>query len=209
MEILGFRAEIKLERGGFYPRGGGKAKVKIFPFGELQPYNCSNRGELMEIRGISGAANLEKTIAKRQKHQALRRLYKICQNSKIKTVDVPSPGKGTFILLKAKFSGCGCACFSALGAPGKPAETVADEAVNDLISFLKTDGCVDQYLADQILLPLSIIPEESSFSTNRITQHLLTNIHVIQQFLSVKITVAGELDAPGSVHIRGTNIERL
>jgi len=203
MESFGFRGEIGLEQAGFYPRGGGSAKIKIFPGDKLQPFNCTDRGELIEIRGYSGVANLEKTIAKRQKHQALRRLYEVCRDSKIRTMDLPSPGKGTFILLKPKFSNFRCACFSALGAPGKPAEKVADEAVDALFEFLKTDGCVDHFMADQLLLPLSIINGESSFRTNRVTRHLLTNIHIIKQFLPVKITVDGMLDEPALVNIHG------
>lgn len=203
MKNLGLSSEIELEKGGFYPRGGGKAFINIKPAETLKSFNCTDRGELVRIRGFSGVANLERSIAKRQKHQALRRLYNICRDSKVKTVTLPSPGKGTFIFLQAEFSKCRWACFSSLGAPGKPAEKVADEAVDDLIAFLDTDGCVDQYMADQILLPLSIIPGESEFRTNRVTKHLLTNIHVIQQFLPVKITLEGELGSPGLVNIHG------
>ena len=208
MSHLGFRGELTLERAGFYPRGGGKAKIKILPVKELQPLNCSERGKLIGIRGYSGVANLEESIAKRQKHQALRRLYEICRDSKIQTLVLPSPGKGTFILLKAEFSNCGCGCYSALGALGKPAEKVADEAVDDLLAFLKSDGCVDQFMADQLVLPLSIIPGESFFRTNRVTQHLLTNIHIIKQFLPVKITIDGELGEPALVKVHGISLLR-
>jgi len=209
MTKIGFRSEIIIEQGGFYPRGGGKAILNIFPPKALNPYVCRDRGELIKIRGLSGVSNLDESIAKRQKLQALRRLYRICRDSKIKTLHMPSRGKGTFILLKAEFSICGCACYSALGAPGKPSEIVADEATDELMSFLKTDGCVDHYMADQLLLPLSIIPGESSFRTNRITQHLLTNKYVIQQFLPVKINVEGELGTPGLVKIYGSAVKKF
>lgn len=206
MKSLGFWGEIDLEKGGFYPRGGGKAFITINPAETLKSFNCTDRGELLRIRGFSGVANLEESIAKRQKHQALRRLYTICRDSKIKTLTLPSPGKGTYVFLQAEFAKRGFACFSSLGAPGKPAENVADEAVDDLIAFLDTDGCVDQYMADQILLPLSIIPGKSNFRTSRVTQHLLTNIYVIQQFLPVKISLDGRLDAPGLVTILGSSL---
>jgi RNA 3'-terminal phosphate cyclase (ATP) len=203
---IGFCGEIELKRAGFYPRGGGKVEVKIMPIQIMHPFKCVDRGELVRIRGISGVSNLDTSIATRQKHQALRLLYDFCRDSKIRTINLPSPSKGTFILLKAEFSKCGYACFSALGAPGKPAESVADEAVEELLGFLQTDGCVDHYMADQILLPLSIIPGKSSYRTNRITRHLLTNIYVIEKFLPVKITLEGELDAPGLVIIHGTSL---
>jgi len=202
---IGFRAEISLTKSGFYPRGGGEVQVKILPARDLHPFNCLKRGELSQIRGLSGVANLDEAIARRQKHQALRRLYPVCQNSKINTLTMPSPGKGTFLLLQAEFDQGGSACYSALGAPGKPAEEVADEAVDQLLDFLQSDGCVDPFLADQLLLPLSLINGTSSFRTNAITLHLETNAMVIKHFLPVEIQIDGALNQPGTVHIAGIN----
>lgn len=203
MAQSGFRAETELQKAGFYPAGGGEVSLKVLPAQKLHPFSCLKRGDLRHIRGVSGVSNLEDDIAKRQKHQSLKRLYEVCRDSKIKTVRVPAFGKGTFVLLKADFERCGSACFTALGAPGKPAERVADEAVDKMFAFLQTDGCVDHYLADQILLPLSLMNADSEFRTDAVTQHLLTNAHVIQQFLPVKIDIDGEVDQPGLVQISG------
>jgi len=204
MDRSGFRVETQLQKAGFYPAGGGEVSLKVLPAQELHPFSCLKRGNLRHIRGFSGVANLEDDIAKRQKHHALKRLYDVCQDSKIKTLRMPAYGKGTFVLLKAEFTNCGSACFTALGAPGKPAERVADEAVDKMFAFLQTDGCVDHYLADQILLPLSLIDGESEFRTDSVTQHLLTNAHVIRQFLPVQIDIEGEADQPGLIHIVGS-----
>jgi RNA 3'-terminal phosphate cyclase (ATP) len=206
MSSLGFRGEIQLENGGFYPRGGGRARAVILPSESLKPLVCLERGDLMKIEGWSGVANLDLSIAKRQKHQALRRLYDVCRNSKIQTVQIPSIGKGTFILLKAVFANGFCACYSALGEPGKRAEKVADEAVDQLLTFLRSEGCIDHYMADQILLPLSVIPGKSIYPTNRISQHLITNVHVIQKFLPVKINITGSLNEPGTVEVEGISL---
>jgi len=206
MSILGFRGAVQLENAGFYPRGGGRTRAVIFPFESLKPLVCLERGDLLRIEGWSGVANLDLSIAKRQKHQALRRLYDVCRNSKIKTLQIPSIGGGTFILLKAVFTSGTCACYSALGAPGKRAEKVADEAVDQLLLFLGTAGCIDHYMADQILLPLSVIPGKSAFTTSIISQHLMTNIHVIQKFLPVKIDITGQLNTPGTVEVEGLRL---
>ncbi len=206
LRSLGFRGSLTLQKAGFYPQGGGEVGAKILTAQDLQAFSCMTRGTLTRLRGLSGVANLDETIAKRQKHQALRRLYPICKDAKIKTLALPSPGKGTFIQLTAEFTNGAHTCYSALGAPGKPAERVADEAVDLLLAFLETDGCVDQYLADQLLLPLSMINGTSSFRTSSVTQHLLTNAHVIKQFLPVDIEIDGALNEPGWVKISGTNI---
>lgn len=207
MESLGFRGACQLNQAGFYPHGGGEAHMKVHATQEITPLTALNRGKLIQIRGISGVANLDESIARRQKHQALRRLAPICQDTKIKTLQLSSPGKGTFILLKAVFSGSGWACFSALGAPGKRAEAVADEAVEELLTFLNTDACLDPHLADQVLLPLALVKGSSHFTSSCITQHLLTNAHVIQKFLPVNIQIKGDLGEPGEVSISGEGID--
>lgn len=205
LNSLGFRLEVRLTQSGFFPRGGGEVMLKVLPVKTLSPYCCVDRGALVSIRGVSGVANLEESIAKRQKHQALKRLYAICRDSKIKTTHLASTGKGTFILLKANFESCGSACYSALGSPGKPAERVANEAVEPILNFLTTQGCVDQYLADQLLLPLSVTEGVSEFRTNLITKHLLTNAHVIQQFFPSAIKIEGEIGGPGIVRVKGAS----
>jgi RNA 3'-terminal phosphate cyclase (ATP) len=117
------------------------------------------------------------------------------------------------VILLAEFAGSR-ACYSALGARGKPAECVADEAVDGLEEFLATDGAIDQYLADQLILPMALISadihhladknstEIPQFRTSRVTQHLLTNIEVIRAFLPVEIEVDGALGTPGTVIVR-------
>jgi RNA 3'-terminal phosphate cyclase (ATP) len=95
-------------------------------------------------------------------------------------------------------------CYYSLGARGKRAETVADEAAAEIIGFLATDSAVDQYLADQLILPLALAPGTSKLRTSKVTQHLLTNTEVIKMFLPVKTEITGELNQPGLVQITRT-----
>jgi RNA 3'-terminal phosphate cyclase (ATP) len=88
-----------------------------------------------------------------------------------------------------------------LGAPGKRAEQVADEAVEALEVFIASTGAVDQYLADQLLLPMAFANGPSCLRTSQITQHLLTNAEVIRLFTDVKIDIQGASGQPGSIRI--------
>jgi RNA 3'-phosphate cyclase len=200
MRRIGFKAELTLQQAGFYPEGGGSLRATIWPAKGLNPLDITSRGILRKIEGISGVANLDRGIATRQKHQALRRLDQHIKGSKIKSIDLASPGKGTFLLLRADFERSQC-CYFALGAPGKRAEIVADEAVNALEEFLESDGALDQYLVDQLLLPLSLASGPSHLRTSRITQHLITNMQIVRQFLPVKIEIEGEVGKSGVIHI--------
>lgn len=198
---MGWDATINLQKAGFNPQGGGRIDGVIRPSMPEKPLQLVQRGALQSIQGLSAVANLDVTIADRQKRQALNRLKSLGVPLKIKTLDVPSPGKGTFLLLQATFEN-GSACYTALGAPGKPAERVADEAIDAILEHLDTNAAIDQFLADQLLLPCSLAKGVSEFSTSRVTSHLLTNAAIIQTFLPVQIIIQGELDHPGSVTVR-------
>jgi RNA 3'-terminal phosphate cyclase len=89
--------------------------------------------------------------------------------------------------------------FSSLGVRGKRAERVADEAANSLFLFLDSEAALDHYLADQILIYLTITPGEHRFTTSKITQHLLTNTWVIEKFLPVRFEVDGGIGEAGTV----------
>lgn len=196
----GFWLRIELEQAGFYPQGGGEIQAQIRPVKSIEPLRAAERGSLVRIRGVSAVANLDDGIARRQKHQALRRLEPICRDSKIEAVRLPSPGKGTMLLIAAEFEHTRC-CYFGLGAIGKRAEQVADEAVDALESFLASGGAVDEYLADQLLLPLAFARGPSQFRTARVTRHLLTNAAVIHSFLPARIEIDGAEGQAGTVTI--------
>lgn len=202
---MGLDAALNLEQAGFYPRGGGRIQANIRPSPRLHSLDLSQRGKLLNLRGISAVANLPRSIAERQRRQALLRLRDLtvpgnCIEPQIKIVELPSPVKGTLLLLLAEFE-TGRACYFSLGELGKPAEKVADEAVIRLAEFLESEGAIDQYLADQLLLPTSLADGVSTLRTSRITSHLLTNAEIIQLFLPVQIVIEGEMGAAGIVHI--------
>ncbi|MGD9094089.1 MAG: RNA 3'-terminal phosphate cyclase, partial [Anaerolineales bacterium] len=125
---------------------------------------------------------------------------------KINNTKLSSPGKGTVLLLVGEFSTeiddvyTQC-CYFGLGERGKPAEEVADEAIDKFERFLATDAALDEYLADQLLLPLAFANGISEFSTARITKHLLSNAEIIQLFSAARIDIVGELNQSGIVKI--------
>ncbi len=197
---LGFNIKITLKQAGFYPRGGGRIIAHIKPASRLKPLDLLERGKLTKIWGISAAANLDASIIERQKNQILKRLSGRNIKCDIQKEAMPSKWKNTMALLYAGYENGG-GCFTALGALGKRAEKVADEAVDALLEYLDTSACVDKYLADQLLLPLVFINGKSHYRTAQITRHLLTNREVIQQFTNVGIRIEGALGQEGVVHI--------
>jgi len=154
LQKIGFNLKLKMDRAGFYPKGDGKIRVDISSVNNLIPIQHQNRGELKKINGISAVANLDFSIAERQRNQSLKQLARVGYDASIAIEKMPSRYKNTMMLLLAEFEN-GTGCFTSLGAIGKRAEKVADETVADLLEYLNSDGCIDKYLSDQLILPLS------------------------------------------------------
>jgi RNA 3'-terminal phosphate cyclase len=205
MRQIGYDSDLILNKAGYYPKGGGKISMVIRPHRQLKPLQILDRGKLLSISGISAVSNLKMSIAYRQKKQALKRLndtttHLRLKDIKIKSTAIPSLHKGCLFLLHAEFDSGGC-CYFALGELGKPAELVADEAFDTFMVFMNSKGAIDEFLADQLLLPLSLVPNDSAISTSRVTRHLLTNANIIERFLPVKIEIPGVLGKPCRIHI--------
>jgi RNA 3'-terminal phosphate cyclase (ATP) len=201
---LGGELRLDLTACGFYPRGGGSIRAEIVPAPELQPLVLDAPGELRGISGRSAVCHLPISIAERQRDAALETLAHApgCPGrpAEIELVDVPGPGRGTYLFLEAETEALR-AGFTSLGALGKRAETVGAEAATELCRHLATGAALDPYLADQLVPYLALCRGESTFSTSRITRHLLTNLWVAGLFLPLRCHLEGEEGHAGRVTI--------
>ena len=198
LDLLGFKAEIQISRWGWYPKGGGEIKASLRSCKPSGSIALDKSFELKRVTGVSASSQLPEHIRIRQRRQLLMRLEKAGIEADIGLMDVPAlnPGSLVFLCVQGRESLAG---FSSLGARGKRAERVADEAADALFRFLNSEAALDQYLADQILIYLAITPGEHRFTTSKITQHLLTNTWVIEQFLPVHFEVEGGVGEAGLV----------
>jgi RNA 3'-terminal phosphate cyclase (ATP) len=165
---------------------------------QLSGLDLVERGELKRLWGISATSNLPPHISQRQKKRAEGYLRKRGFAPQIEIVDAPSPGKGTAVFLAAEYEHA-VAGFSSLGKRGKPAEKVAEEACREFMAYHQSGDCLDKHLADQLILPLALASGPSAFTTCEITQHLLTNVWVVEQFLDVRFEIEGGEGQRGSV----------
>lgn len=202
---IGLNAGITMERAGFYPRGGGELSVRIGPHSRLRPLELGNRGRLVEISGLSAVANLPDHISRRQRTAAEERLggYRPLH---IAEGRLEAYGQGTVIALLARFSE-GSGCHFALGQRGKRAEEVGSEAAEALRRYMESGAAVDRYMADQLLLPLALVPGRSVYSTERVTEHLVTNAGVIRAFLpEARISIEELRDGSAKVEVTGVEV---
>ncbi len=199
---LGCDVDLDMLLAGFYPQGQGQVRATFRPVARLAPLDLPERGALRAIRGISAVANLDMSIAVRQQQTALQRLKGRTSRLDIELLDMPARTKGTMLLLLAEFRHS-TVCYFSLGALGKRAEQVADEACLWLEKFLAGTGAVDEYLADQLLLPLAFADGDSRFRTTLVTDHVRTNAAVIEAFGAADIDLEKDgRHGEGSVRVR-------
>ena len=195
---------MEIESYGFYPKGGGLIRAGIWPARGVLPLRETERRGVLKLDGISAVGNLPLSIAERQKQALLGMLPGGIGHPgslvEIELHDVPTHGQGTFVFLRAE-SANALAGFTALGARGKRAETVGEEAAREFLGYRDSEAPLDPHLADQLVLYLSLCEEGSVFITSCITRHLLTNLWAIGRFHDFRFSVEGEVGGPGRVTI--------
>ncbi len=197
---LGIRIEASILNYGFYPKGCGKISIEVFPAAEIKGLSLIDRGEIIKVGGISAVSSLPMSIADRQRKAALEVIYQSGLKAEIEPLQVASYSPGTFVFLKSETKEC-VAGFSSLGERGKKAEKVGEEAALEFLNYYHSPACLEHHLADQIVVYLAKAKGGSSFTTSRITEHLLTNLWVIEKFLGIKYSTEGNKEYPGEVDI--------
>ena len=204
---MGCPIALAMPRAGFYPRGGGQLDAWIEP-AELRPLTIGGRGKIVRIRGQAGVSGLKTSIAERLRARAEERFNGegIADGTpvSIDLVEWKGSSPGTAIWLSVEYEGVAApSTFIGLGERGKPADAVADEAVDELLAHnAEGQGAVDPHSADQILIPLALASGASSYTVSEVTEHLRTNIRTVRSFLNRTIEVEdGAEDRPARVVI--------
>jgi RNA 3'-terminal phosphate cyclase (ATP) len=189
-----------MRRPGFYPRGGGLIQADIAPCPALNGLNIDRIEPVRTATGFSAVAGLPANIAERQARRARHRLETLRLQ-----VDFDQQswdgGPGTVVGIELPTTPAPT-LFFALGERGKPAERVADDAVDQVERFVNAEPMgVDEHSADQLMLPLALAAKASHFPVAAVSSHLLTNVDVVRRFIDRSICVDGELGKPGRVMV--------
>jgi RNA 3'-terminal phosphate cyclase (ATP) len=178
---FGLAAAVDLDRTGFYPAGGGRATLFLWP-STLSPVALDTPLEPTAARVYSKAATdlVDAEVADRQADTATDTLeQRGIEVVERRTAYVASDGPGSALAVRldgaphdgAPHDGEGAddglegqwddrqhplAGFDAYGAPGKPAEEVAAEVTDQIRRFRGSGAAVDSHTADQLLVFLAL-----------------------------------------------------
>jgi RNA 3'-terminal phosphate cyclase len=161
--------------------------------GDLIPLQLLDPGGILTIRGRSHASEplRNRGVAERQRETAMRLLSKSAFSAEIKVEYGPtlSPGSGIDLWALAENTVLGS---NALGARGKQAEEVGAEAAAALLRQIESGAALDEWMGDQILPFLAVAEGESAIAVPSLTDHLKTNLWVINHFLPIDTQIREE-----------------
>lgn len=195
---LGVAISTTLKAWGWYPRGQGEITAIINPQPELKSFDLSTIKKTKNVYGVAAVTNLPSHIPQRMAQRATKLLSDNDLVPKITPIREKGAAPGAGIFLWTDLAG-----FSSLGRPGLAAEKVAESAVADCLAFIENRVTVGPYLADQLLLPLALSAGRSSFTTNNLTSHTITNAQLLRRWLDVEIDIGGTPGKTGYVTIEG------
>jgi RNA 3'-terminal phosphate cyclase (ATP) len=195
---MGAGVELELRAPGFYPAGGGRFHVRIEPVKRLRPITLIERGPIRSRRARVWLSKLSSEIAERELAIVREELRWQAEECSVETVAHPK-GPGNALVLEIETEHV-TAVFTGFGERGRPAEDVAREAVEAAKLWLAADVPVDEYLADQLLLPM-ILGGRGFFRTTKPSLHATTNAAIIQRFISVPIQFEEESQQTWTVSV--------
>ena len=206
---MNYQGMVKIEKRGYYPRGGGRINTNLFPISKLIPLCLKKEQKAPKIFGLSHCGSLPRHVAERQANAAANTLSQ--RGYQTETIEIEhhsntlSPGSGISLWTnKQKNRIIGA---DALGQRKLKAEIVGEQAATSLIQELKTSAPVDVHQADMIIPYIALAEGESSIFVSELARHTITNIHVAEKFLNIKFNVKGDVGAPAHISVKGIGFE--
>jgi RNA 3'-terminal phosphate cyclase (ATP) len=195
LKQMGVRVEFDIIRPGYVPRGGGIIEVRVEPAGKLKPLNLTEQGEIFSIKGIALSSRLkEKRVSQRMAAECQRVLSSYGYKAEIEEIeDESSLQKGAALAIYAETNLGNRMGSDRAGRPGRSSESIGRYVAERFIEDVKTGAAVDRYIADQLIIYAGLAEGVTRYSVPRITEHVETNLWLIEEFLGARTKISGNL----------------
>jgi RNA 3'-terminal phosphate cyclase (ATP) len=185
---MGASLDVRIERHGFYPAGGGKLVARVGATRALRRVELHERGELVRRDARILVSSLPAHIGAREAEALATRLGLSRRDVSIEAVSAAGPGNVVSVDVEYAHAR---EHFAACGARGKRAEDVAAEVCAEVEAFDRADVPVGPHLADQLLLPMALAGG-GTFRTTEPTLHTRTNAEVLRAFVDIDVRFEDE-----------------
>ena len=187
LERLGPRLCAHMAQPGFMQVGGGSITVEIEPVPALRPLDSCAAGAFTGAAGHIRLYNLDADIAEREKiallAESLRGLGLTEESIYVETKSQAVEGPGNVVLVTVRRESGVTVC-TGLGQRGVAAGSVARQAADRAMAFLRSETPVEKHLADQLLAPLALAGG-GTFLTEKPSLHTKTCMELLPLFMDI------------------------
>ena len=190
---MGLRADLTVERRGYYPKGGGEVRLRLDPPARLAPFVADQAEPVDGFDVYAHVARLPREIAGRMVDAALPALPAGPPvDLSVESIGAErSGGPGGAIVL------CARTATTVLGAArvaerGVRAERLGRAAADDLAADLRAGATLDLHAADQMLVFLALAQGESRFRARELSSHARTALWLLERFGAARFVVEAD-----------------
>ena len=183
---MGPQVTAKLERHGFYPRGGGRIVVEFEP-APLRPVELIDRGDPVSNTAEVVISGIPFDVAERELGAMQKALSEWPQEAFTTRQLSAEEGPGNVVLITSEFEHV-TEVVSGFGKLGVPAERIGKTAAKRMAGYIASGAFAGPYLQDQLLLPMALV-RGGAFTTVKISQHTRTAIDLIKRFTGTSFDV--------------------
>jgi len=205
LKQMGIQAELKIIRPGYVPRGEGIIEIQVEPVSKLKPLNLVEQGKITSIDGIALSSHLEeKRVSQRMAAECRKALSAQGYKVEIQEIyDKSSLQEGAALAIYAGTSSGNIIGSDRAGRPGRRSESIGRYVAQNFMEDVATGAAVDRYIADQVIIYAGLAEGISRYSIPRITEHVETNLWLIEEFLGAKTKISDNL----IIEIEGTGFK--
>lgn len=195
--LMGVRAELRIERPGYVPTGGGVVELTVQPVGRtLAPLVLpERRTPVKAVRGVALSSHLEERQVSRRMAQSCSALLarrRLGPEIEVRN-DVTAPQAGAALAVVAETEdGCLLGADRA-GAPRRTSEAIGKAVAHALLADLDSGASVDRHLADQLVVFAALAAGESRYSVPRVSEHLETNLWLAEMVAGAQAAIEGNV----------------
>ncbi len=193
---MGAKVDAQLVRPGFFPAGGGKVAFSISPTSTLKPIELLDLPETTTT-AQAVSSKLPEHIGRRELQTIQSKLHLNDNQLENLQLDSYGPGNVVSIFVESKML---TETFTGFGEKNVSAEKVAMRVARQAGHYLETGAPVGPYLADQLLIPMALAGS-GCFRTGSPSNHTLTNISTIQNFIDVHFDVSEKADKSYEIRV--------
>ncbi|MCK4388202.1 MAG: RNA 3'-phosphate cyclase [Dehalococcoidia bacterium] len=195
LKQMGIEIKLDIIRPGYVPRGAGVIEIEVEPVEKLKPLILTEQGDILNTKGIALSSHLrERKVSYRMAKECQKVLSSYGYEAEIQEIyEESSLQEGAALAIYAETNSGSRIGSDRAGRPGRSSESIGRYVAQSFTEDVKTGAAVDRYMADQLIIYAGLAEGISRYTVPRITEHVETNLWLIEKFLGAKTKISGNL----------------